>query len=122
MIVHNLNPVLIDLGFFQIKWYSIAYILGIVLGWFYASIIIKNNNNIITINRTDLEDLIIYLIFGIILGGRLGYVFFYDPDYYIQNLSEIFKIWNGGMSFHGGLLGVAISTFIFAKINKKKIF
>ena len=122
MIVHNLNPVLIDLGFFQIKWYSIAYILGIVLGWFYASIIIKNNNNIITINRTDLEDLIIYLIFGIILGGRLGYVFFYDPDYYIQNLSEIFKIWNGGMSFHGGLLGVAISTFIFAKINKKKFF
>ena len=89
MIVHNLNPVLIDLGFFQIKWYSIAYILGILLGWFYASIIIKNNNNITTINRINLEDLIIYLIFGIILGGRLGYVIFYDPSYYIQNPSEI---------------------------------
>ena len=62
MIVHNLNPVLIDLGFFQIKWYSIAYILGIVLGWFYASIIIKNNNNITTINRINLEDLIIYAL------------------------------------------------------------
>ena len=122
MIVHNLNPVLIDLGFFQIKWYSIAYILGILLGWFYASIIIKNNNNITTINRINLEDLIIYLIFGIILGGRLGYVIFYDPSYYIQYPSEIFKIWNGGMSFHGGLLGVIISTFIFAKINKNNFF
>ena len=85
MIIHNLNPVLIDLGFFQIKWYSIAYILGIVLGWFYASIIIKNYNNITNINQQDFEDLIIYLILGIILGGRLGYVIFYDPNYYIQN-------------------------------------
>ena len=122
MIVHNLDPVLIDLGFFQIKWYSIAYILGIVLGWFYASIIIKNYNNITNINQQDFEDLIIYLILGIILGGRLGYVIFYDPNYYIQNFFEIFKVWHGGMSFHGGVLGVVISTFVFAKVNKSNFF
>ena len=122
MIIHNLDPVLIDLGFFQIKWYSIAYILGIVLGWFYASIIIKNYNNITNINQQDFEDLIIYLILGIILGGRLGYVIFYDPNYYIQNFFEIFKVWHGGMSFHGGVLGVVISTFVFAKVNKSNFF
>tara|TARA_Y100001970_G_C14188313_1_gene833882 strand:+ start:475 stop:1272 length:798 start_codon:yes stop_codon:yes gene_type:complete len=122
MIVHNLDPVLIDLGFFQIRWYSIAYILGIILGWLYASIIIKNYNDIININKADFEDLIIYLVAGIIFGGRLGYVIFYDPIYFIQNFSEIFKIWNGGMSFHGGVLGVIIATFIFTKISKNSFF
>ena len=117
MIVHNIDPVFIDLGIIEIRWYSIAYILGIFLGWFYASKIIKNYNNITNINQPDFEDLIIYLIFGIIVGGRLGYVLFYDLNYYIQNFFEIFKVWHGGMSFHGGVLGVVISTFVFAKVN-----
>ena len=118
MIVHNLDPVLVDIGFFQIRWYSIAYIIGIILGWFYAVKIIRNNNDLVVINQTNLEELFIYLIFGIIFGGRLGYVLFYDLEHYSQNLIEILKIWNGGMSFHGGLLGIIISTLIFAKINK----
>ena len=82
----------------------------------------KNYNNITNINQQDFEDLIIYLILGIILGGRLGYVIFYDPNYYIQNFFEIFKVWHGGMSFHGGVLGVVISTFVFAKVNKSNFF
>ena len=121
MIVHNLDPVFIDLGFFQIRWYSIAYIFGIVLGWIFARKIIQKmtntQNNFVPIKKKDFDDIIIYLILGIIIGGRLGYVLFYNIDYYSQNLIEILKLWQGGMSFHGGALGVIIATFIFSKKN-----
>ena len=125
MIIHNFDPVLIDLGYFQVRWYSVAYIFGIILGWVYAYNLIKvtekeNHNRKRFIK--DFDDLVIYLIFGIIIGGRFGYVFFYNFEYYYQNLNEIFKIWQGGMSFHGGLLGVIVATFIFSKINKRSFF
>ena len=117
MIVHNFDPVLIDFGLIQIRWYSLSYILGIIIGWIYAIKIIKlkhaNNYDLKQINSSNFNDLIVYLVLGIIFGGRLGYVFFYNFDYYIQNFSEVFMLWNGGMSFHGGLLGVVISIFIF---------
>ena len=125
MIVHNFDPVLIDLGLFQIRWYSMAYILGIILGWMYVAKIIKktqnNTHNFESIKKSDFDDLIIYLVLGIILGGRLGYVIFYNLEYYIQNFFEIFKLWQGGMSFHGGLLGVIVAIFIFSK-NKNTSF
>ena len=125
MIVHNFDPVFIDLGVFQIRWYSIAYIVGIILGWIYAIKIIKEmakKNNFTMIKQTIFDDLIIYLIIGIIFGGRLGYVFFYNFEYYSKNSSEILKLWEGGMSFHGGLLGVIIATIIFSKIKKINFF
>jgi len=123
MIIHNLDPVFIDLGFFQIKWYSISYILGITLGWMYASKIIKNKKYLHkSVNLTDFDDLIIYIIIGLILGGRLGYVVFYNLNYYIHDIAEVFKLWNGGMSFHGGLAGVIFSTYIFVKMRKKQFF
>ncbi len=126
MIVHNFDPVLVDLGFLQIRWYSIAYIGGIILGWVYANKIITRinykNNKSLTVTKKKFEDLIIYLVIGIILGGRLGYILFYNLDYYTQNFLEIFKLWNGGMSFHGGLVGVIIATFIFAKNHKTYFF
>ena len=126
MIIHNFDPVLIDLGFFQIRWYSIAYILGIILGWMYAVKIIKktqnNTQNFEPIKRSDFDDLVIYLVLGIILGGRLGYVIFYNLEYYIQNSFEIFKLWQGGMSFHGGLLGVIVAIFIFSKNKNTNFF
>jgi len=125
MIVHNFDPVLIDFGLFQIRWYSIAYILGIIIGWVYANKIInttsRNQYNFEPIKTSAFDNLIIYLVLGIILGGRLGYVFFYNFEYYSQNFLEIFKIWQGGMSFHGGLLGVIIAIYIFSK-NKKTDF
>ena len=126
MIVHNFDPVLIDLGLFQIRWYSIAYILGILIGWIYAIKIIKlttvNSYNFAQIKTSDFDDLIIFLVIGIIIGGRLGYVIFYNLEYYIQNFFEIFKIWQGGMSFHGGLIGVIISTLIFSKKTNTNFF
>jgi phosphatidylglycerol:prolipoprotein diacylglycerol transferase len=119
MIVHNFYPILIDLGLFQIRWYSIAYILGIILGWMYAIKIIKlttiNKYNFRQIKTPHFSDLIIYLVIGIVLGGRLGYVFFYNFDYYGQNPFEIFKLWQGGMSFHGGLIGVIVSIIFFSR-------
>ena len=122
MIIHNFDPVLIDFGFFQVRWYSLAYIFGITIGWLYAIKIIKsitiNKYNFKSIQINQFDDLIIYLIFGIVVGGRLGYVFFYNFAYYSENIFNIFKIWQGGMSFHGGLLGVIISTIIFS--TKKK--
>ena len=126
MIIHNFDPVLIDLGFIEIRWYSIAYILGIVIGWIYANKIIKstleNKYNFKQVSTKQFDDLIIYLVIGIIFGGRLGYVIFYNLEYYIQNLSEIFKLWEGGMSFHGGLIGVIIATAIYSKKTKTNFF
>ena len=126
MIVHNFDPVLIDLGWFQIRWYSIAYIAGIGFGWMYAIKIIKqsanNNYNFIPVKQLDFNDLIIYLVLGIVIGGRLGYAFFYNINYYSQNFFEILKIWQGGMSFHGGLLGVIVTTFVFSKVKKINFF
>ena len=126
MIVHNFDPVLIDLGFFQIRWYSLAYIFGIIIGWMYAIKIIKstteNKYNFKQVTSHQFEGLIIYLIIGIILGGRFGYIFFYNFGYYSQNILEIFKLWQGGMSFHGGLLGIIIAIFIFSKNTKTNFF
>jgi len=126
MIVHNFDPVLIDLGLFQIRWYSIAYILGIIIGWIYATKIIKlttiNKYNFEQIKTSQFDDLVIYLIIGIILGGRLGYVIFYNFEYYSQNLFEIFKLWRGGMSFHGGLLGAIASIIFFSRKTKTNFF
>jgi len=125
MIVHNFDPVFIDLGVFQIRWYSIAYIVGIILGWIYAIKIIKKmarKHNFTVISQTVFDDLIIYLVIGIVLGGRLGYVIFYNFEYFSKNPFEILKVWEGGMSFHGGLLGVIISIFIFSKIKRVNFF
>jgi len=126
MIIHNFDPVLIDLGFFQIRWYSAAYIIGILLGWMYANKIIKltlnNKYNFKQVTNKQFDDLLVYVVIGIILGGRLGYVVFYNLEYYSQNLFEIFKIWQGGMSFHGGLIGVIIATIIFSKKTNTNFF
>ena len=126
MIVHNFDPVLIDLGFFQIRGYSLAYIFGIIIGWMYAIKIIKstteNKYNFKQVTSHQFEGLIIYLIIGIILGGRFGYIFFYNFGYYSQNILEIFMLWRGGMSFHGGLLGVIVSIIIFSKKHEVNFF
>ena len=126
MIVHNFNSIFIDFGFFQIKWYSIAYIMGIIVGWAYANRIINKTNsskhNTLKVHTKQFDDLIIYLVAGIIIGGRLGYIIFYNFEYYIQNLLEIFMLWQGGMSFHGGLVGVIISIIIFSKKSDTNFF
>jgi len=119
MMVHNFDPVLIDFGIVQIRWYSLAYVVGILTGWWYGRTIIKkqitdtNQKNYIN----NFDDLIGYLVVGIVLGGRLGYVMFYNSSFYFENSSEILKLWKGGMSFHGGLVGVIVTTYIFSNVK-----
>ncbi len=120
MIVHNFDPIIIDFGMIQIRWYSLAYIFGILIGWWYGRLVLKRKFLDTSQNSylKNFDDLIGYIIIGIIIGGRLGYIVFYNLDYYINNSSEIFKLWKGGMSFHGGLVGVIFATYIFSKLKK----
>ena len=123
MFIHNLNPVFINLGFFEIRWYSLAYIFGILIGWWLAKkiIVFKINHKKIDFNLNIFDDLISYIIISIILGGRLGYVIFYNFSYYLENPLSILKIWEGGMSFHGAMVGVIIGTWIFSKKIKMNV-
>ncbi len=123
MFTHNLDPVLFDLGFFAIRWYSLAYIFGILLGWWYGKKIIakrfiKNGYNF---QLDKFDDLITFLIFSLIIGGRIGYVFFYNFQYYIDNPIDIVKIWEGGMSFHGALIGIVVGVYLFSLKQKIEI-
>jgi len=124
MYIHNLNSVFINFGFIEIKWYSLAYIFGIILGWWLGKriIIFQSDSSNINANIKIFDDLISYIIFAIIIGGRLGYVLFYNLNFYFYNPISVLKIWEGGMSFHGALAGVVITTFLFAKKNNIKPF
>ena len=118
MFINNLNPVALEIFSLKIHWYSLAYIFGIMFGWIYCKKKLIEDKKIL-----DLFDgLINYLIIGIIVGGRVGYILIYNLDYYLTNISEILMIWKGGMSFHGGLIGIAISTFIYSKKNNVNAF
>ena len=121
MYIHNLDPILFQLGFLSIRWYSLAYIFGIIIGWWLGRKIIlkkfKKSGQKFSLEVFD--DLITYLIISLIIGGRLGYIFFYNFDYYTSNPIDIIKIWEGGMSFHGALIGIILGTYFFS--IKKKI-
>ncbi len=116
MYTHNLNPILIDFGFISIRWYSLAYVFGILIGWWLGKKIISHISKKINLrfNLTEFDDLVTYIIVSLIIGGRLGYIIFYNFSYYISNPLDIFKIWEGGMSFHGALIGIIIGTYLFS--------
>tara|TARA_B100001093_G_scaffold266877_1_gene255239 strand:+ start:2685 stop:3467 length:783 start_codon:yes stop_codon:yes gene_type:complete len=118
MFINNFDPVAIQIFSLEIRWYSLAYIAGILIGWILSKRIFISNTNI----KEKFDDFITYIILGMILGGRLGYVFFYNFDYYSNNLVDIFKIWQGGMSFHGGLIGIIIASMWFSKKNNQNTF
>ena len=124
MYIHNLDPVLISVGIIEIRWYSLAYILGILIGWWLGKkiLVFKAKTQNFTLNLTNFDNLISYLIISIIIGGRLGYVIFYNLDYFISNPIDILKIWEGGMSFHGGLIGVVVGTYFFSKKSNTEAF
>jgi len=111
----GLSPVALDLGFFQIKWYSLGYIVGIFLGWWLLLKLLDQPGA--PMARRHADDLVFYVTLGVILGGRLGYVLFYRPDMLARPL-EILQLWQGGMSFHGGLIGVVIALVYSAWKHK----
>lgn len=108
----NISPIAFSIGPFSLRWYALAYLMGILSAWFLTNKNIKKYN--LNISNVMLDDLVFYVTLGIILGGRLGYVLFYGNSYFLKNPLQIFAIWRGGMSFHGGILGVILSLYIFS--------
>jgi phosphatidylglycerol:prolipoprotein diacylglycerol transferase len=111
----------LTIGPFPIRWYALAYISGILLGWAYGRAIIRNERNWggpAPLTLLDFDDFILWVTLGIILGGRLGYVLVYNPWEYIDEPLRIFQLWTGGMSFHGGFLGCVVAVMTFARLRK----
>ena len=114
MFTNNFDPIAFQIFSLEIRWYSLAYIMGVLLGWLYCKKKLIKDKSILSL----FDDFITYLIIGIILGGRFGYIIFYNLEYYIEKPIEILMVWNGGMSFHGGVMGVIIAAYFFSKKHK----
>ena len=113
----DLNPIALSLGPFHIYWYAIAYVAGIILGWQYIRLYVKRRG-VQNITLLNVDDMVTSSIIGILVGGRLGYVLFYNPVHFAKNPLEIFMTWQGGMSFHGGVIGVMIGLFMLSYRKK----
>ncbi len=115
-----IDPVLFELGPVVIRWYSLAYIFGLILGWRYIAALAKRPapGQAVAAGPADVDDYLVWATLGVVLGGRLGYVLFYKPDFYLANPAAILKVWQGGMSFHGGLLGVIAATMLFVRLRR----
>ena len=116
----NIDPILIEIGPLAIRWYALAYIAGLLIGWRVARKLVTRAGWLP--NEEQVDDLLFYATLGVILGGRLGFVLFYHPLYFLSNPLEIFAVWQGGMSFHGGLLGVIFAILLFARQSKLPAF
>jgi phosphatidylglycerol:prolipoprotein diacylglycerol transferase len=112
----GLDPVALDLGFFELRWYSLAYLAGIFIGYWYLLKLIKQPGS--PMARRHADDLVFYAALGIILGGRVGYVLFYNLSYYLQSPLDILKLWDGGMSFHGGMMGTVLGILYLSRKEK----
>lgn len=114
-----IDPVLVEIGPLAIRWYGLAYVTGILLGWWYARKLVSNpalwQSGGAPFKPIDLDDFLVWAAIGIVLGGRLGYILFYDLSRYIDNPLEILAVWRGGMSFHGGAVGTLVAMILFAR-------
>lgn len=115
-----IDPVALEIGPLQIRWYALAYIVGIVLGWLYCRALAKRPDSRATTQAVD--DLVFWATLGVLIGGRLGLVLFYQPSYFFAHPLDIVKVWQGGMSFHGGFLGVLAALFYTARRHKLRFF
>ena len=108
-----IDPVAIALGPFVVRWYALAYIAGLLIGWRYCLILADRPPRLV--ERRDIDDFLVWATLGVVLGGRIGYVLFYQPGYYLQHPVEALYLWHGGMSFHGGALGVTLAILLFTR-------
>ena len=116
MYIHELNPIAFSLFNFKVYWYSLSYLFGFIFSYYYVKFILRKD--FLNINFKIFEDFLGWAVLGVIFGGRIGYVIFYNLNFYLENPIEILKIWQGGMSFHGGLIGVILSIFFFSKSKR----
>jgi phosphatidylglycerol---prolipoprotein diacylglyceryl transferase len=113
----SIDPVLIQIGPFAIRWYALAYIVGLVVGWRYVRRLVQRPGWRLT--PLEIDDLLLYVTLGVVLGGRLGYVLFYRPGFYLGQPLDALAVWQGGMSFHGGVVGVIAAMWLFAHLRKR---
>ena len=119
-----IDPVAVAIGPFAIRWYALAYVAGLVIGWWLARRLCRNEalwGRTPPLNDQGADDFLLYMAAGIVLGGRLGYVLFYNPAYYAQNPLEALMVWQGGMSFHGGLLGCVLALWLLARRYRARV-
>jgi len=112
----SIDPIIYSFGILKLSWYSLSYIFGIIIGYYY--VLRLNKLRALPLDKKLIDDSISYIVVGIIAGGRLGYVIFYQPFYYLVNPFDILKTWQGGMSFHGAVIGVVLSIYLFARSRK----
>lgn len=115
-----INPVAVSFGPFAIRWYALAYIAGLVIGWRYCLRLAGNPPHLV--RRQDIDDFLVWATLGVVLGGRIGYVLFYNPGYYFAHPPQALYVWHGGMSFHGGAIGVTVAILLFARSRRIGIF
>ena len=113
--INPINPVAFSVFGLDVRWYALAYVAAFVVGYWLFCRLMRRQDSMIHLTKAQMDDLLTAVIVGVILGGRLGYVLFYDLGYFLSHPLEIFAVWHGGMSFHGGLIGVIASIFIFAR-------
>ncbi|HEX9906273.1 MAG TPA: prolipoprotein diacylglyceryl transferase, partial [Propylenella sp.] len=120
MSLPDIDPVAFAFGPFAVRWYGLAYFAGILVGWWYARRLVGNERlwgRPPPITRTDIDDFLVWLVLGIVLGGRIGYALFYQPGHYLDDPLAFLRLWEGGMSFHGGLLGTILAMAVFARMR-----
>ncbi|MGA7862795.1 MAG: prolipoprotein diacylglyceryl transferase, partial [Stellaceae bacterium] len=115
-----IDPVAISIGPFAIRWYALAYIVGLLIGWRYCLGLAERPPHLVA--RQDVDDFLVWATLGVVLGGRIGYVLFYKPGYYIYHPIEALYVWHGGMSFHGGAIGVTIAIILFTRARRIPLF
>jgi phosphatidylglycerol---prolipoprotein diacylglyceryl transferase len=115
-----IDPVAISFGPFAIRWYALAYIAGLVIGWRYCLALAGRPPHLV--RRQDIDDFLVWATLGVVLGGRIGYVLFYNPGYYFAHPLQALYVWHGGMSFHGGAIGVTLAIFLFTRARRIRIF
>jgi phosphatidylglycerol:prolipoprotein diacylglycerol transferase len=116
-----INPILVQWGLLAIRWYALAYIVGLIAGWALIRRVVADDSlwgGATRPSRDSIDDLLVYCALGVVIGGRLGNVLFYDPGYYFSHPWEILKVWKGGMAFHGGLIGASVGIVLFARRNR----
>lgn len=111
-----IDPVAVAVGPFVVRWYALAYIVGLLLGWRYCLVLADRPPRLV--ERRDIDDFLVWATLGVVLGGRIGYVLFYQPGYYLQHPIEALYLWHGGMSFHGGALGVTLAILLFTRARR----
>src|SRR6266478_606680 len=115
-----IDPVAVAIGPFVVRWYALAYIVGLLLGWRYCLLLADRPPRFV--ERSNIDDFLVWATLGVVLGGRIGYVLFYKPGYYIDHPLEALYLWHGGMSFHGGALGVTAAILLFTRARPIPVF